>query len=79
MSGTSEYKGITYAVPNTDDGEWRWVIYATDGRSRLAALNAQPRAVYATRDDAVKGVKLVIDAELKLQAPKPKPKPKAKR
>jgi hypothetical protein len=70
VSGTSEYKGITYAVPNTDDGKWRWVIYG----SRLAALNAQPRAVYATRDDAVKGVKLVIDTELKLQAPKPKAK-----
>ena len=75
MSGTSEYKGITYAVPNTDDGKWRWVIYA-GSRKGLAALNAQPRAVYATRDDAVKGVKLVIDAELKLQAPKPKAKAK---
>ena len=74
MSGTSEYKGITYAVPNTDDGEWRWFIYVTDGRKGLARLNAQPRAVYATRDAAVKAVKLLIDAELKLQAPKPKAK-----
>ena len=76
MSGASEYKSITYAVPNTDDGKWRWIIYPTDGRNRLATLNTQPRAVYATRADAVKAVKLVIDAELKLQAPKPKPKAK---
>jgi hypothetical protein len=74
VSGTSEYKGITYAVPNTDDGEWRWFIYVTDGRKGLARLNAQPPAVYATRDDAVKAVKLVIDAEMKLQATKPKAK-----
>jgi hypothetical protein len=74
VSGTSEYKGITYAVPNTDDGEWRWVMYPTDGRNGLAALNAQPRAVYAARDGAVKAVKLVIDGELKLQATKPKAK-----
>ena len=72
MSGTSEYKGITYAVPNTDDGKWRWVIYPAAGRKGFVAVNDQPRAVYATRDDAVKAVKLVIDAELKLQAAKPK-------
>jgi hypothetical protein len=68
----SEYKGITYAVPNTNDGEWRWFIYVTDGRRGLATLNVQPPSVYATRDGAVKAVKLVIDAELKLQAAKPK-------
>ena len=72
MSGASEYRGITYAVPNTDDGKWRWVIYPAGGRKGLAALNAQPRAVYATRDDAIEAVKLVIDGELKLQAQKPK-------
>ena len=72
VSGTSEYKGITYAVPNTNDGEWRWFIYVTDGRKGLAALNAQPPAVHATRDDAVKAVKLVIDVELKKQATKAK-------
>jgi hypothetical protein len=77
MSGTSKYKGITYGIPNTDDGKWRWVVYTIDGRKGLAALNAQPRPVYPTHADAVQAVKLVIDAEVELQATKAKTPAKA--
>ncbi len=62
MSGASVYRGITYAIPNNDDGEWRCVIYSKI--TGLAAQNVCPRRVYATRDDAAKAAKLAIDAVL---------------
>jgi hypothetical protein len=71
MMMTSEYRGVPYAVPNTDDGNWRWVIYAVAGRKSLVSLNAQPRPVYPTRDAAVQAVKCVIDDGLKLRDSKP--------
>lgn len=64
MSGASEYRGITYAVPRTDDGAWRWIIYPKKDVKGLAELNTRPRLVYATHDNAVEAAKLVIDAVL---------------
>jgi hypothetical protein len=57
----SEHRGVTYAVPNTDDGRWRWVVYPNRDAEQLARLNAAPRPVYTTRDDAEKAAKIVID------------------
>jgi hypothetical protein len=74
MSGSNEYRGIPYAVPNTDDGQWRWVIYAVPGGKNLVALNEKPRPVYPTRDEAVQAVKRVIDEGLKSQGPEPRTK-----
>ena len=64
MSEPSEYRGITYAVPRTDDGQWRWVLYPNRGFDGLSQINAPPRQVYATHDDAVKAAKLAIDRVL---------------
>lgn len=74
MSGTSEYRGIPYGVPNTDDGQWRWVIHAVPGGKRLVSLNKPPRPVYPTYDDTVQAVKRVIDDGLELQRSKPEQK-----
>jgi hypothetical protein len=60
----AEHRGINYAVPNTDDGAWRWVIYPGGNVSKLVEMNAMPRPVYATRDDAVKAAKIAIDHAL---------------
>ena len=73
MNLTGEYKGIPYAVPNTDDGNWRWIIYAIVGQKSLVGLNMQPRPTYSTRETAVQAVKCVIDGGLKLQGRSPKP------
>ena len=64
MSGASEYRGITYAVPRTDDGAWRWVIYPKKDVKGLAQLNALPRQVYVSHDDAVKAANLAISSKL---------------
>ena len=53
MNVAAEHRGVPYAVPNTDDGNWRWVIYAAVGRKSVVALNAQPRPIYPTRGEAV--------------------------
>jgi hypothetical protein len=64
MSSTSEYRGISYAIPRTDDGAWRWVIYPRRDVKRLAAVNAPPRPVYGTYIEAVAAAKRAIDALL---------------
>ena len=64
MSEASEYRGITYAVPNNDDGAWRWVIYPKKKIKGLAEQNTCPRPAYATRDAANRAAKLAIDAVL---------------
>jgi hypothetical protein len=60
----SEHRGISYAVPNTDDGAWRWVVHPNARMERLAEINPVPRPIYATRDDAVKAAKIAIDRAL---------------
>ena len=55
-----EYRGVNYSIPDSDDGSWRWVVYAHE-RRELAALNVFPRPVYGTRDQAIKAAQRVID------------------
>jgi hypothetical protein len=58
MKAAGEHRGIAYAIPNNDDGVWRWVIYP--GKSKLAHRDL-PRPAYAMRDDAVNEAKFAID------------------
>jgi hypothetical protein len=67
-----EHRGVTYAVPNTDDGAWRWVIYPGGNIPKLAEMNAMPRPIYATRDNAVEAAKIAIDHALEGRLPKSK-------
>jgi hypothetical protein len=71
MSKAHDYRGIVYAVPNNDDGAWR-VIYPNAELAGLAKINAVPRPVFATRDEAVKAAKIAIDCALGPLAPKNK-------
>jgi len=63
MSRTGEHRGITYVIPNSDDGTWRWVVYPREIKG-FGAINVFPRPVYATSDEAVEAAKRAIDAIL---------------
>ena len=61
MKRSGEYRKIAYAIPYTDDGACRWILYPRDG-SGINTLNVFPRPVYSTCNEALKGAKSAIDA-----------------
>jgi hypothetical protein len=63
MSTANHYRGIVYEVPNNDDGAWR-VIYPNTELAGLTQMNAVPRRVFATRNEAVRAAEIAIDRAL---------------
>jgi hypothetical protein len=60
---TEDYRGIVFTIPNSDDGEWRWIV--SPSRTHKAIVTEPtPREVYPTREAAVKGAQRAIDRML---------------
>ena len=59
-----EHRGITYGVPKSDDGQWRWIIYPSKDTKGFARVNAAPRRVYPSHAAAAKAAVRLIDAVL---------------
>ena len=63
MPATTEiYRGVSYSIPNNDDGVWHYKIYPGHIPARRAKPQPAPTEGFKTRDEAIMAAEHAIDS-----------------
>ena len=59
---TEIYRGVSYSIPNNDDGIWHYKIYPGDIPARRGKPQPAPTEGFRTRGQAVTAAERAIDS-----------------